>query len=216
MAFFIFFTLATFLTSILSIYYTYKKHKLAVYITKPLVMIWILSLAIVSAPVISTTYKYLMILALFCSLVGDVFLMLTSDKFFEGLVSFLFAHFCFIAAFIAQYPPELNALLYSVPFFVYGGIMLKILYPDIHPKLRIPVIFYMTALLSMGWLAFYRFCFTQDLSSLLAFYGALFFIISDSVLGFDRFKLSFKPAKFIVFTTYFFSQWLMALSIYSI
>jgi uncharacterized membrane protein YhhN len=48
---------------------------------------------------------------------------------------------------------------------------------------------------------------------LLAFAGAILFLISDSVLAYDRFAKKLSPAQAIILGTYFPAQLLIALSI---
>nr|NIR52250.1 lysoplasmalogenase [candidate division KSB1 bacterium]NIR70306.1 lysoplasmalogenase [candidate division KSB1 bacterium]NIS27610.1 lysoplasmalogenase [candidate division KSB1 bacterium]NIT74450.1 lysoplasmalogenase [candidate division KSB1 bacterium]NIU28975.1 lysoplasmalogenase [candidate division KSB1 bacterium] len=54
---------------------------------------------------------------------------------------------------------------------------------------------------------------TEHHASLLAFAGALFFLFSDALLVFDRFKGKFRKAQFYTFTTYVTAQWLIAFSV---
>ena len=65
----------------------------------------------------------------------------------------------------------------------------------------------------MAWAALNRWLATEQPAAVLAFSGALFFLLSDSLLAWDRFKTKFHKARFYVLTTYFMAQWLIAFSI---
>ncbi|MGZ5469974.1 MAG: lysoplasmalogenase family protein, partial [Candidatus Aminicenantales bacterium] len=58
-----------------------------------------------------------------------------------------------------------------------------------------------------------RFVDLGGLRPLLAFAGAVLFLISDSVLAYDRFGRKIGPAQIIILGTYFPAQLLIALSI---
>src|SRR3989442_1606771 len=99
-----------------------------VYIFKPLTMVFIILIALAKTPGDLSLYKNMIILGLFCSLIGDIFLMLPSDEFIPGLVSFLIAHLFYIIAFTIS-GSHAFSIFYSLPFFIYGTIMLWILSP---------------------------------------------------------------------------------------
>ena len=63
-----------------------------VYLFKPLTMAFILLMAVRAGWPDLSRYKVAILAGLVCSLAGDVFLMLPSDRFIAGLVSFLLAH----------------------------------------------------------------------------------------------------------------------------
>ena len=49
--------------------------------------------------------------------------------------------------------------------------------------------------------------------TLFAACGAILFLISDALLAWDRFRMKFKSAKFIIMGTYYVAQWALAMSI---
>ncbi len=63
-----------------------------VYLLKPLTMVFILLIVVQAGWPDFSRYKVAILAGLVCSLAGDVFLMLPSDRFIAGLVSFLLAH----------------------------------------------------------------------------------------------------------------------------
>jgi uncharacterized membrane protein YhhN len=185
----------------------YRGPRRNVYIFKPLTVAFIIGIAL-QAP--ASPYKHLILAGLLFSLAGDIFLMLPSDRFIAGLVSFLAAHLFYIAAFTIDgaSPPSLLA---AIALLVYGGVMLRLLFPHLG-VMKLPVIVYMLAILLMVWQASNR-CINRETSaSLLAFAGACLFAASDSVLALNRFRREFRSAQFLILTTYFAAQWLIALS----
>ncbi|OLE52706.1 MAG: hypothetical protein AUG51_16800 [Acidobacteria bacterium 13_1_20CM_3_53_8] len=181
-----------------------------VYLFKPLTVLLIILIALQTKNQTSHVYRIAIIAGLLFSLMGDIFLMLPRDRFIQGLVSFLVAHLCYIAAFITEGNRAFSTLS-LLPFFVYGGLMLHALWPHLG-KMRAPVVIYMLVILLMGWQAASRFLVENQEGSLLAFIGSLFFIASDSILAINRFKTHFKSAQALTLTTYFIAQWLIALS----
>ena len=92
-------TLLALISAILHIRAESVGPKRNVYLFKPLTMICIILIALVAESRVSSFYKYMIVAGLVCSLVGDIFLMLPSDRFVPGLLSFLVAHLFYIAAF---------------------------------------------------------------------------------------------------------------------
>lgn len=204
-------TALAFVSAILTILATYQGRRLTHYLFKPLTIVFIILIALQPKYPTSSFYRYAILAGLLFSLVGDVFLMLPQDRFIEGLVSFLIAHLFYIAAFTFESGRALSAWD-AIPFLIYGGLMLRILWPHLG-KLKAPVIFYMLAILLMGWTATSRWMLTGQEGSRLAFIGALLFIASDSTLAVDRFKGHFRSAQLLILSTYFTAQWLIALSV---
>ena len=181
-----------------------------VYIFKPLTVVLIILIALDAKNPASQFYRYAIIAGLVCSLAGDVFLMLPSDKFIHGLSSFLVAHVCYIAAFVSEGGREV-CWPCAIPFLVYGGGMLRLLWPHLG-KMKTPVLIYMFVILLMAWAAVSRWRMTAQSGSLLAMTGALLFCASDSILAVNRFKGRFSSAQLLILSTYFVAQWLIALS----
>ncbi|HEV2761741.1 MAG TPA: lysoplasmalogenase [Pyrinomonadaceae bacterium] len=182
----------------------------AFYVFKPLTVVFIVALACVPKFPVTDFYRYAVVAGLVCSLAGDVFLMLPSDRFVQGLVCFLAAHVCYSAAFVAG-GARVSYVWGVVPFAVYGGLMWAVLSPRLG-KLKAPVAVYVLAILLMGWLALSRWATAGQAGSGLALAGACLFVASDSALALERFRGRFSGAQLVVLTTYFAAQWLIALS----
>jgi uncharacterized membrane protein YhhN len=156
-------------------------------------------------------YKYAIVIGLVFCLAGDVFLMLPSDQFLLGLGSFLVAQVCYIVAFYTgiSFP---RSILLILPFALYGLVVLWVLWSFLG-RLWIPVLGYALVILIMAWQAAERLASLSERSALLALVGAVFFVVSDTVLGVNRFRRRFKSAQAVTLPTYYLAQWCIALSV---
>lgn len=198
-------------SALLHIQAEYSGAQLRRYVFKPLTTsLIILFAALIPVPV-GQTYRTLILIGLLFSLAGDIFLMLPQDRFVAGLVSFLAAHLAYIAAFIS-----LGGLIWDFPalagYALYGAIMLSMLWQGLG-ALRIPVLLYIVVILVMGWQALALWRLYGGGTALSAALGAAFFVVSDSILAYDRFRSRCPATRGLVLSTYFVAQTLIALSI---
>ena len=197
-------------SALLAVLSAYQKRRLTHYLFKPLTVVLIILIALQAKHPTSPFYKQAIIAGLIFSLAGDIFLMLPEDRFIPGLTSFLCAHVFYIAAFAYESGGALSFWT-LVPFLIYGGLMLRVLWPHLG-KMKPAVLIYVAVILAMGWTAAGRRLLTEQSGSLLAFLGAILFIASDSVLALDKFRRPFRSAQLLILLTYFAAQWLIALS----
>ena len=200
-----------FLLAALAIISRYRGPAWLHYLTKPLTIVVIVSIALVSPAPGNEPYKWVIVAGLLASLVGDICLMLPSDRFIPGLLSFLVAHVLYSAAFWQSASDPVATGPLGV-YGLYGVFMMRLLWPSLH-RLKLPVILYMIALLTMGVLATTRYLATPNDGTTLAALGALLFVASDSVLAIDRFRHAFASAQFFILSTYFLAQWCLAMSV---
>ena len=204
-------TVVIIVSAALTISAEYRGSRRTVYLFKPLTTFCLILLALVPKYPVAPFYRYMIVAGLVCSLAGDVFLMLPSDKFIAGLLSFLIAHLCYIAAFMFAGERTAVYAWAVAPLLLYGGLMLRWLWPALG-RMRTPVIIYMLVILLMGLAALSRYVETKQSGSSLAACGALIFIASDSILAVDKFRGRFRFAQLLILSTYFTAQWLIALS----
>ena len=178
---------------------------------KPLATSLVIFVALTARTPVPPLYKTLILAGLGFSLAGDVALMFPERLFPAGLAAFLAAQVLYILAFRpgAGRPVSVWLLL---PFMVYGLLMFRILAPRLGP-LKLPVFIYVVAITVMAWLAAERFVYFGGTKPLLAFAGAVLFLVSDSVLAYDRFARKISPAQLLILGTYFPAQVLIALSV---
>jgi len=198
-------------SAILHIRAEYRGPRQQIYLFKPLTTSLILLLALLTSPSDTQFYKFAIIAGLVFSLAGDIFLMLPTDRFVSGLVSFLIAHLAYIIAFASAtgFYFSIWALL---PFLLFGVFIFTVLVSGLGDK-KIPVAVYIVVIVVMTWQALGLWLYTDQTRALLAFLGALLFLISDSVLAINRFKQPFKSARLVNLSTYYAAQWLIALSV---
>jgi uncharacterized membrane protein YhhN len=92
-------SLLVLLSASLHIRAEYSGPRWQVYVFKPLTTTLIIILALMATEPVSPFYQAMIVIGLVFSLGGDIFLMLPSDRFIGGLVSFLIAHLFYIVAF---------------------------------------------------------------------------------------------------------------------
>jgi uncharacterized membrane protein YhhN len=204
-------TLLAAASAVLQIWAEYHGPPLQIYIFKPLTMVFILLIAVRNARDYRAFYAYAIIAGLLFSLAGDVFLMLPTEQFVAGLVSFLMAHLFYIAAFTHG-----SRLRYSIgtllPFVLYGIVIFVVLSPSLG-EMKLPVLVYIVVILVMGWQAWERWQIIGQRVALIAVIGAILFIVSDSALAFNRFREPFELARALNLSTYFAAQWFIASSV---
>jgi uncharacterized membrane protein YhhN len=188
------------------------------WIGKPLATGLILLLVWRTRSPVSPRYRRWIAAGIGSSLIGDVLLMLPGDLFVPGLAAFPLGHLCFIAAFVG------DSRFAARPFFLlaslgYGAINLRLLWNSIGVPLRLPVIVYMIVLTSMSGQAMVRarsFAMKADPrahSARLAAIGALTFMLSDSLLAWNRFHAAIPGATLWVLSTYYLALWWIACSV---
>ena len=185
--------------------------RVMIYVFKPLTMVLIIAIALIGMKDHRKFYGYFILLGLLFSLAGDIFLMLPSNLFIQGLVSFLIAHIFYVLAFSKGRNLRLKNLSW-LPFLLFGVLIYGFMLPSLG-EMTIPVLAYMMVILTMGWRAYERWGQNKTREAKWALIGAVLFIISDSALGINRFRLPFEWSTLVVLATYFPAQWFIALSV---
>lgn len=160
------------------------------------------------------TYRRWISIGLGFSLLGDILLAWPQDLFVFGLGAFLFAHLAYLKAYLvdcrrAAVPALILALLA-------GGSLLSVMASQGLGDLLVPVGVYALAISAMLWRALARLgSSVPKRSAGLAAAGALAFVISDSLIGIDRFVLPFTAAPYLIILSYWLGQWGIAASTFS-
>jgi len=199
------------IAAVLAIWSQAKGRQRVHYVAKPLATALIIAVAALAAAPVPAIYKTLILAGLLCSLLGDIALMFPEKLFTAGLVAFLAAQVLYIFAFRPA-AGQLVPFLTFLPFILFGLLMFFILAPGLGP-MKLPVLVYIGAITTMAGFAAVRYIHLGGTRPLLAFVGAVLFLISDSVLAYDRFGKKFALARVLVLATYFPAQLLIALSV---
>lgn len=203
---------AAILSGVIYIWTTYTGSQTQRFLFKPLTTVLILGLALVLPDAVSPLYRTLIVVGILFSLAGDIFLMLPNNLFVWGLVSFLIAHLFFIAGYVERASIHMHWYLLA-PFALYGAILLYLLWPHVG-DLRLPVLVYALVLLAMGWQATELWWEMRDLAALLAMFGALLFVASDSILALDKFRAPIARRDLLIMSTYYAALLLIAWSVH--
>ena len=186
----------------LEIFFSETSERAGVWILKPLLMpilIWI-----AYQKTIKDKYLYL---ALIFSLLGDVFLMFSGENYFIlGLGSFLTAHVFYILLYKKQFQ---FSWIKTLPFLLSTLTYFLFIKGSIPSDLMIPVLAYCLVITTMGIFAAGRV--TSDNSYKMVLLGSILFIISDSLIAFNKFVSPLDFSSLWVMSTYGLAQFLIVI-----
>ncbi|WP_339524919.1 lysoplasmalogenase [Pseudomonas sp. EA_35y_Pfl2_R111] len=157
-------------------------------------------------------YRRWLSIGLLCSLAGDILLDWPGDLFVFGLGAFLLAHLAYLRAYLSDCKqPAWLALLLALAT---GGTMFAFLANANLGPLLIPVAGYALAISAMLWRALARLGQSglNTRSTHLAAIGATLFVLSDSLIGINRFVAPFEAAPLAIMLSYWLGQWAIAAS----
>ncbi|MEM1119903.1 MAG: lysoplasmalogenase [Bacteroidota bacterium] len=204
----------------LNLYAETIQHIPLIYFSKPLLMVC-LGLHFYVNQTKSTPYGQLILVGLFFSFLGDVFLMFreTGDKasvlFLLGLGSFLITQFLYFFAFtrLTRGSGFIRknwwiGLLF-LGFLVGSSIFLL---PDLPVAFKLPVLVYSTVitLMVVSCINLYHLIPTTIFRFLL--FGVLLFMCSDTLIGLNQFKkevIQIPFPRIAIMSTYILAQWLI-------
>jgi uncharacterized membrane protein YhhN len=159
-------------------------------------------------------FHRLILTALVFSWCGDVlleFALFNETYFLAGLGSFLLAQFMYLIAFFSTPGKNLIAgskfwLLIFVA--VYGAALLYYLWDGLG-DMKIPVLVYAVVILTMLSAAINRMGKVDRLSFILVLFGAILFVLSDSMIAVNKFRQPFVLAEIAIMVTYITAQYLI-------
>lgn len=182
------------------------------YIAKPLITILLMGF-IINSLNHRGKFSIRIIIGLLFSLVGDVMLMFDSGSnlfFVIGLLSFLLAHIFYIDAFYIDIKSRKleNPTNITAPITVFFGfaVMFYVVLFSYLRELEIPVALYCVVIATMAVMAYMRYKKCNRRSYQLVLAGAVFFLVSDSFLAYNKFVSNLPWMHIIVMTTYMFAQ----------
>lgn len=166
-----------------------------------------------------TTKKFLLT-ALLLSWIGDIILMFT-DKgeayFIAGLIAFLISHIFYIILFSKQ----LKIYLKKSKIFFWIGVTTIVFYLIVTMLLLLPTlddltipVFIYAMTISIMWLfALKGFLNWQKPANNYILIGALFFVVSDTIMSFDKFYTALQYSSLLIMATYLTAQYLIVTGI---
>ncbi|HYM94155.1 MAG TPA: lysoplasmalogenase [Chitinophagaceae bacterium] len=188
----------------------YNNNEWLRYIAKPLLVIILIGYFIFQTRLWRTSIKKWVLIALFFSWLGDVLLMFEEKKpifFLLGLSAFLLAHIYYIVFFHNIRLKE-NVKSYWLPLLIvaiYYAVLIFILSPYLG-EMKLPVRIYGIVISFMFMLAMHMLFIKNKMAGRLMMAGALFFLLSDSLLAFNKFYQSFEYADILIMLTYGLAQ----------
>ena len=177
-----------------------RRSKPLEYAAKPAVLAALTGAALVVDPAHAGQRAWFVV-ALVCCLLGDVFLMLPSDRFVAGLASFLVGHLAYVVGFAVAGVPigraAAGAIVIIPTTLIVGRRIAAALRARRETALLGPVVAYMLAISAMAILAF---------REPLAAAGASLFYGSDALIAWNRFVHPVEWAPLAIIVTYHFGQ----------
>ena len=187
------------------------------YISKPCIMIWVMIYYLINMK--KNQLEKNALLAFSFAFLGDILLMfqkLHESFFILGLASFLICQVCYLQVFIK--PVLQNDIkksflvvqpIFLLLFIFYAGSLYTAMYNHLEHFLRIAVFVYATAITGMAAAALNRKGFVSEKSFSLIFTGVLLFLISDSLIGINKFTYEIPYAGIWILGTYIAAQYLI-------
>ena len=163
-----------------------------------------ISLAVLAFIAVSGSRGKLLFTALLFCAAADIALELAGGKYFvAGLGLFLVAHIFFIITFSRDFKFQKAKIPVIILLIVYSKMMAFVLTPSLK-EMAIPVYIYMAAIMLMGIFASLRAA-RNDFT----LYGAIAFIVSDSVIAINKFMMPVPAADYIIMITYYLALFLI-------
>lgn len=141
--------------------------------------------------------KLLFAALLFCG-TADAALQLGPERYFIiGLGLFLIAHILLAVTFSRDFRIQKTMLPVVGILVTYSAVVAFILTPSLK-EMAIPVYLYIAAITAMGVLAALR-----KANNRLPLYGAVSFIVSDSILAVNKFMMPVPADRYLIMVTYY-------------
>ncbi|MFX1325545.1 MAG: lysoplasmalogenase [Promethearchaeota archaeon] len=207
-----------FVVAVIEVFSEYKDNKKLEYGTKPLLMPLLILFYIfgVLENTSITNVDWLIMVALIGGWAGDIFLMLENeDKWFLfGMGAFFINQIFYIISFLLSITNIANFSTWGL--FLLGPALLLLFFtvPRFIKKtegMKIPVIVYMAAILTMHISALLRLADFSGLPFVLVYVGSISFIFSDAMIAVNKWTGEFPNARLIIMTTYLLAQFSIAL-----
>ena len=177
--------------------------------TKPFLMP-ILLYYVYQSQIEQVTLKTILLwISLVFAWLGDLALMQVDAYFLLGVGMFFIAQLCYILLFFKSVKEPIKfKVLPLLPYLLSGILFFYILLPKTE-ELLIPVLIYGISLIGMAGVARLRYGRTDSKSYYWVLTGALFFLISDTLLALNKFVWDIPYAGIGIMSTYITAQFLI-------
>lgn len=183
-----------------------SRNKALEYACKPAVIVALIAVALVADPR-NDVQRSAFVVALGLSLAGDVLLMI--DRFLPGLIAFFLAHAAYVVGLRAGQDNYRPLLLSAVVVFIAMAIVgrrILIAVRETEPELRSPVSAYIAIISVMVASALAS-------GNALAATGAALFMVSDTLIAWNRFVRTMSWAPITIIVAYHLAQAGLVLSL---
>lgn len=177
-----------------------------VMICKPLMMTSLMAFYWVVSP----RRRKLYLVALFFSLLGDIFLLDKEGLFLFGIGAFLITQILFIVLVLGRSDsfPKSKLIVSAIPFLIYLVLLMRTLGPELD-DLFYPVLIYGSVISVFGITALNYHLNQRNAESRILLTGALLFIVSDSMIALNKFYSPHMIYPVAIMLTYALAQYLI-------
>ena len=207
----------------LNLWAEYQVYQQLVYLTKPLLVSMLALFFYMESKSHPGRFRNFILGGLVFSVFGDTFLMFveqgsgSAQFFLLGLGSFLIAHLFYLSAFLS-YPGRKKGYCSRrpqvfLPFVLFLLSYNLYLWPVIPENLRIPVVLYSLAIVSMCMSCVNLYGKLKNDIFIGLFFGVLFFLFSDTIIGLNKFRpgsVSLVNPRVLIMSTYLLAQFLIS------
>ncbi|MGB9893519.1 MAG: lysoplasmalogenase [Candidatus Saccharicenans sp.] len=187
-----------------------RNQKFLSYFFRPFTIILMLGLLFEARP--WSFYRNTIMIGLGFCLLGEMMMMLRKKKFLIGLTFFLVALLVFSAAFFSR----LSSNFWKwpvIPLVLLATVILYLIWPNLR-RIKVPVVFYFMALLTMTRLALeFPHQIPGDYRAWLTATGGFLFLLSDALLALNRFYRPFRQAQIFILSSFYLALLLITLSV---
>nr|WP_121272767.1 lysoplasmalogenase [Pedobacter schmidteae] len=186
-------------------------------VTKPCIVLTLLAMLAINTKLKGRFHKRLFA-GLTFALAGDVLLIYAANDesyFMYGLAAFLLCHIFYTSAFYLDFKsaPELDKKGARIAISL-SAILAIGYYFFLRPHLgimKLPVMIYILAISMMMMMACFRNQRVNTASFKLILFGAMFFLLSDAILAYNKFVVPIHYAGSWIMSTYMIAQYLITL-----
>ncbi len=173
---------------------------------KPMIMLSLMAAYYFSVSKINPWY----LLAMAFSFLGDVLLMDKNNLFLAGIAAFLGTQliYIFILKKRLKKGRTLDLLISIVPFLIFYSLLITVLQKNLG-TLTIPVMVYGMAISIFGMAALLLYLQNKNFSTRMLLWGAILFIISDSMIALQKFHDARSWYPVAIMATYVMAQFLI-------